>query len=37
MDQGGAVKKIFESKSEVSRRRGRPRLRWLKFVEKDLG
>jgi hypothetical protein len=37
MDQGRAVKKIFESKSEVSRRRGRPTLRWLEFVEKDLG
>ena len=37
MDQGGAVKIIFESKSEVSRRKGRPKVRWLEFVEKDLG
>jgi hypothetical protein len=37
MDQGGVVQKIFESKSEVCRSRGRPRLRWLEFVEKDLG
>jgi hypothetical protein len=36
MDYGGAVKKIFESESEVRRRRGRPRLRWLEFVQKDL-
>ena len=35
-DQGRTVKKIFESKSEGSRRRGRPRLRWLEDVEKDL-
>jgi len=37
MDQGGAVKKVFESKSEVSGRKGRPRVRWPEFVEKDLG
>jgi len=37
MVQGEAVKKIFENESEVSRRRGRPRLRWLEFVQKDLG
>ena len=36
MDQGRTVKKIFESKPEGSRRRGRPRLRWLEDVEKDL-
>jgi len=30
------VNKVFESKSEGSRRRGRPRLRWLEYVEKDL-
>jgi hypothetical protein len=33
--QGRAVKKIFESKPDGSRR-GRPRLRLLKDVEKDL-
>jgi hypothetical protein len=36
MDQGWAVKKIFEGKPEESRRRERPRLRWLEDVEKDL-
>ena len=36
MDQGRTVKKIFESKLEVSRRRGRPRLRWREKVEKDV-
>ena len=36
MDQGWTVKKIFESKPEGSRRRGRPRLRWLEDAEKDL-
>ena len=36
MDQGRTVKKIFESKLEGSRRRGRPRMRWLEDVEKDL-
>jgi len=35
-DQGRTVKKIFESKPEGSRRRERPRLRWLEDVEKDL-
>ena len=35
MDHGRTVKKILESKSEGSRKRGRPRLRWLKDVEKD--
>ena len=29
MDQGRTVKKIFESKPEGSRRRVRPKLRWL--------
>ena len=33
MDQ---VKKMFDSKSEERRRMGRPRLRWLENVEKDL-
>ena len=28
--------KIFENKAEGSRRRGRPRVRWLEDVEKDL-
>jgi hypothetical protein len=36
MDQGKAVKKIFESEPEGSRRRERPRLRWLEDIEKDL-
>jgi len=33
LDQGRRVKKIFESKPEGSRKRGRPRLRWLEHVE----
>jgi hypothetical protein len=36
MDQGRRVKKIFGSKLAGSRRRGRPRLRWLDDAEKDL-
>jgi len=36
MDQGRKIKKIFESKPEGSRRRGRPRLRWLEGEERDL-
>jgi hypothetical protein len=36
MDQGRTVKEIFESKRERSRRRGRPRLRWLEDVGEDL-
>ena len=36
MDQGRTVKKTSESKPEVSRRRGRPRLRWLEYAEKGL-
>ena len=36
MDQGTRVKKIFESKPDGSRRRGRPRMRWLEDAEKDL-
>jgi hypothetical protein len=36
MNQERTVKKIFENKSEGSRRRGRPRLRGLEDVEKDL-
>ena len=31
-----AVKKIFESKLEGSRRKERPRLRWLEDIEKNL-
>jgi hypothetical protein len=33
MDQRRRVKKIFESKPEGSKKRGRPRLRWLEHVE----
>jgi len=36
MDQGKIVKKIFESKPQGSRRRGRPTIRWLEDVEKDV-
>jgi len=36
MDLGRTVKKIFESKSEGSRRRENPTLRWLEVVERDL-
>jgi hypothetical protein len=36
MDQGRIFKKIFESKGEVSRRRGNSRIRWLENVEKYL-
>jgi hypothetical protein len=36
MDKGKTVKKIFQSKLEGSRRLGRPRLRWLEEVEKEL-
>jgi hypothetical protein len=32
MDQGRSSKKIFESKPEVSRGGGRPRLRWLEDI-----
>jgi len=35
MDQG-KIFKIFESKRDGSRRRGRPRVRWLEDVEKDV-
>ena len=35
-DQGRTFKTIFESKPEGSRRKGRPRLRWLEDIEKDL-
>jgi len=36
MNQGRIIKKISESKLEGSRRRGRPRVRWLEDVQKDL-
>jgi hypothetical protein len=36
MDLGRSVKKIFESELEGSRREGRPRLRWLDYVKRDL-
>jgi hypothetical protein len=35
MDQGRAVKKVFESKLE-RKRRGMPRLRWLEDEKEDL-
>ena len=36
MDQGRTLKNIFQSKPDGSRRMGRPRLRWLEDVDKDL-
>jgi hypothetical protein len=36
MDRGRTVKKVFESKREGNRRRGRHKRRRLKDVEKDL-
>jgi uncharacterized protein YacL len=36
MDLGRRCKKIYDSKQEGSRRRGRLGLRWLEDVEKDL-
>jgi len=36
MDQGRTAKKMFESKLDGRRIWGRPRLRWLEEVEKDL-
>jgi hypothetical protein len=35
-DLGRTVKKILEIESEGSRRRGRPRLRWLEEIEGNL-
>lgn len=32
--QGRRVKKTVDSKTEGSRRRGRPKLKWLEHVEK---
>jgi hypothetical protein len=36
MDIERVVKKVFESKPEGRRRKGRPGLRWVEDVEKDL-
>ena len=36
MDQGRTIKKIYDSKTEGSRRREGPKLRWVEVVEKDL-
>ena len=36
IDQGRTVTKIFESERGRSRKRERPRLRWLEDVEEDL-
>jgi len=36
MGKGRIVKEIYESKPGGSRIRGKPRLRWLEYVEKDL-
>jgi hypothetical protein len=36
IDRGRTVKKVFLSKPEESRRRGRPRLRWVENAEKDV-
>jgi hypothetical protein len=36
MNQGRKLKKIFESKPEGSRTKGRTRLRWLEDVGKDI-
>jgi hypothetical protein len=36
MDQGRKIKKIFKGKPEGSRRRGRPRVRWLEGVKRGL-
>jgi hypothetical protein len=36
IDQGRTVKKILYSDSEESRRKERPRFRWLEDIEKDL-
>ena len=35
-DQGRSAKKSFEGETEGSRRQGRPRLRWLEDIEKNL-
>jgi hypothetical protein len=36
MDQGRTLEKISESKPEGSRRRRRPRMKWLEDAEKGL-
>jgi len=36
MDQGRTVQGIYESKPEGSRITGKPRLRWLEYMEKNL-
>jgi len=36
LDRGRLVKKIFERKPEGRRRMGRPRMKWLENVERDL-
>jgi hypothetical protein len=36
MNEARIVKKIFEEKSEGTRGRGQPRLRWISDVEEDL-
>jgi hypothetical protein len=36
MVHGRVVRKMFESKPKIRRGTGRPRLRWLEDVEKDL-
>jgi len=36
IDEGRIVKKIFERETEGSIRKGRPRLRWLEYIEKDV-
>jgi hypothetical protein len=36
MDLGRTVQGVYENKPEGSRIRGRPRLRWLEYMEKDL-
>jgi hypothetical protein len=36
MDHGRVVEKIFESNPKGRRRMGRPRLRWLEDVKRDL-
>jgi hypothetical protein len=36
IDQGRRVKKIFKREPEGSRKQGRPRMRWLEEIEKNL-
>jgi transcription termination factor 2 len=36
MNETRSVKKIFEGKLEGRRSRGRPKLRWINYVEDDL-